>query len=207
MNLLNRLKERLLYNPYKAVARAKSVQMGDSKLAKSFRIRFDCPRHDLALTIGDNCLLRNHFVFESDRGRVTVGDGTFINSGTMVISRSSIAIGKSVTIAWGCVIYDHDSHSLFYQDRIADHDQQMKDLAQGNMLAHKNWMSVSSKPITIHDHVWLGFDVLVLKGVTIGEGAVIGARSVVTKDIPAWTVAAGNPAKVVKEIPHELRRL
>jgi galactoside O-acetyltransferase len=48
--------------------------------------------------------------------------------------------------------------------------------------------------------------VVVLKGVTIGEGAIVGARSVVTKDVPPWTIAAGNPARVVKEIPFELRK-
>ena len=181
--------------------------MGDSKLGSTFRVRFDLPREDLALRIGDRCLLRNHFVFESAGGRITVGDGVFINSGTMVISRSSIEIGNAVTIAWGCTIYDHDSHSMLYSDRVADHNQQLIDFSgNGNIITNKNWSTVSTAPIKICDYAWLGFDVLVLKGVTIGEGAVIGAKAVVTKDVPPWTIAAGNPARVVKEIPRELRR-
>ncbi len=57
-------------------------------------------------------------------------------------------------------------------------------------------------PIHIKDKVWIGFNVIILKGVTIGEGAVIAAASVVTKDIPDWSLAGGNPAKVIKELPH-----
>jgi galactoside O-acetyltransferase len=74
------------------------------------------------------------------------------------------------------------------------------------MVANKDWSKVATAPIRICDSAWLGFDVVVLKGVTIGEGAIVGARSVVTKDVPPWTIAAGNPARVVKEIPLGLRK-
>ena len=206
MNTLSRIKDRFFYDPYRAVARSGNVRMGNSQLGPSFRVRFDCQRDDLALQIGDRCLLMNQFVFESASGKITVGDGVFINGGSMLVSRSSIDIGNSVTIAWGCAIYDHDSHSISYLDRIADQDQQLLDFPNGNLVANKNWSNVRTAPIKICDYVWLGFDVVVLKGVTIGEGAIIGARSVVTHDVPAWTVAAGNPARVVKNIPVELQK-
>ncbi|WP_348260967.1 acyltransferase [Telmatobacter sp. DSM 110680] len=150
--------------------------------------------------------MHNEFIFESTRGEITVGDGVFINSGTKVISRSSIVIGDAVTIGWGCVIYDHNSHSISYLDRIADQDQQLIDFPRGNMVANKDWRSVAAEPIKICNYAWLGFDVVVLKGVTIGEGAIIGARAVVTKNVPPWTIAVGNPARVVKEIPIEFRK-
>ena len=207
MSFLGKVRDRLFYNPYRVVARSKNVAMGNSQLGRPFRVRFDCQREDVALSIGNRCLLNNTFVFESAGGKITVGDGVFINSGTMVISRSSVEIGSGVTIAWDCVIYDHDSHSLFYKDRIADHDQQLIDYPKGNMIANKDWSTVNTAPIKIHDNAWLGFGVVVLKGVTIGEGAIVGARAVVTKDVPPWTIVAGNPARVVKEIPRELRRL
>jgi acetyltransferase-like isoleucine patch superfamily enzyme len=200
------LTERLFYDPYRVVGRSKNVCMGKSQLGPSFRIRVDCQREDIALQIGDHCLLQNEFIFESTGGKTTVGDGVFINSGTKVISRSLIEIGNAVTIAWGCVIYDHDSHSMSYLDRIADHNQLLMDFSLGNMVANKDWSRVTTAPIRICDYVWLGFDVVVLKGVTIGEGAIVGARAVVTRDVPPWTIAAGNPARAVKEIPHELRK-
>jgi galactoside O-acetyltransferase len=188
------------------VAQSKNVRMGSSQLGRSFRFRFERPRDDVALEIGDRCLLQNHFIFESTSGKVTVGDGVFINGGTRLISRSAVSIGNWVTIAWNCTIYDHDSHSIFYADRIADQEQQLIDFRAGNMIANKDWNKVATAPIRICDYAWLGFDVVVLKGVTIGEGAIIGARSVVTRDVPPWTIAAGNPAGVVKEIPLELRK-
>lgn len=206
MDLLQRIRKRLFNDPYRIASKSKNIRIGNSQLGSGFDVRFDLPREDIALVIGERCILRNAFIFESDRGRITVGDGVFINSGTMVISRSSVEIGNSVTIAWGCVIYDHDSHSISYLDRIADQEQQLIDLPRGNLVANKNWDHVATAPIRICDHAWLGFDVVVLKGVTVGEGAIVGARSVVTHDVPAWTVAAGNPASVIKELPREIRK-
>ncbi len=60
-------------------------------------------------------------------------------------------------------------------------------------------------PVHVGDKSWIGFNSIVLKGVTIGEGAVVGAGSVVTKDVSAWTVVAGNPARVIREIPEDER--
>ena len=59
---------------------------------------------------------------------------------------------------------------------------------------------VNSAPIRIEDKVWIGMDALILKGVTIGEGSVVAARSVVTKDVPPYSLVAGNPARVVKSL-------
>ncbi|MGO9796463.1 MAG: acyltransferase [Terracidiphilus sp.] len=206
MRILKKIRDRLFYDPYRAVARSGNIRMGDSQLGPHFRVRFDLPREDLALQIGDRCLLFNEFAFESTEGKIMVGDGVFINAKTQVISRSSIEIGNGVTIGWGCTIYDHNSHSTSYLDRIADQNQQLIDFPLGNMVANKDWNNVASAPIKICDDAWLGFDVVVLKGVTVGEGAIVGARAVVTKDVPPWTIAAGNPARVVKEIPLELRK-
>jgi acetyltransferase-like isoleucine patch superfamily enzyme len=206
MRLLAGFRRRLPRNPNRAVSLNKNVRMGNSQLGAGFGVRLDVPRDDVALVIGDRCILMNQFVFESDRGKITVGNGVFINGGTRIISRSCVEIGNNVTIAWGCVIYDHNSHSISYLDRVKDQDQQLIDFPTGSLAAHKDWTKVATAPIKICDHAWLGFDVVVLKGVTIGEGAIIGARSVVTKDVPAWTIAAGNPARVVKEIPPEFRK-
>lgn len=86
-------------------------------------------------------------------------------------------------------------------ERRKDIDDELADLrSKQNMIAHKNWDVVKSKPIKICDDAWIGMNCIILKGVTIGEGAIVGAGSVVTKDVPAWTVVAGNPAKVVKTL-------
>ena len=64
---------------------------------------------------------------------------------------------------------------------------------------------VIRKPIVIKDKAWIGFNSIILKGVTIGEGAIVGAGSVVTKDVPPYTIVAGNPARIVREIPENER--
>lgn len=106
-------------------------------------------------------------------GQLTIGDRTYINAGTMVFARTSVAIGSGCAISWGCEIIDDDFHGI--------------EAAES-----------TSKPIIIGDNVWIGSHSSVLKGVTIGDGAIIGSRAVVTRDIPPRTLAVGCPAKVVK---------
>lgn len=172
-------------------------------LSGSFNIRLDNPiSNKIYLKIGRDCIIGGNFIFESEEGDISVGNHTYIGGSTF-ISRKSINIGNNVTIAWGCTIYDHDSHSLDYFKRRKDIDDELKDIKSGvSFIKNKDWDCVNSKPIIIKDDVWIGMNVIILKGVTIGEGAIVGAGSVVTKDVPAWTVVAGNPAKVVKQIEH-----
>lgn len=205
LRLITKAAKLFFYCPYRKLRKDPFISLGSSILGKSFNVCYRVPRVNKSMTIGDRCILLNENIFESNEGFISIGHGTFINSGTKIISRSSVTIGNNVTIAWGCMIYDHDSHSLDYRDRIADQGQQLDDWHRGNFIANKNWKTVNSKPIVIGDNAWLGFEVVVLKGVTIGKGAIIGAKSVVTHDIPAWSVAAGNPAKVVKYIPEHMR--
>jgi len=201
IQILRKALRHIFYSPTRAVKNDRWVKAGKSHFGRSFRIDYRVPRCSPSMDIGNDCILQNDNIFESEEGFIKIGDGTFINAGTRLISRSSITIGKNVTIAWGCVVYDHDSHSLNYLDRIQDIRQQLMDWPSGNVIANKSWESVNSKPIRIEDYAWLGFDVVILKGVTVGEGAIVGARSVVTKDIPAWSVAVGNPARVIKYLP------
>ncbi len=167
----------------------------------SFSIDLRHPKkNSIYLEIGNNCIINGSFVFETETGKVCIGERCHIGNSTF-ISKSKIEIGNDVTIAWGCTIYDHDSHSIYWDERKNDTVQEYKDTLQFNdEIYNKNWSVVNTKPITIKDKVWIGMNVIILKGVTVGEGAVIGAGSVVTQDVPAWSVVAGNPAKVVKRI-------
>ena len=126
----------------------------------------------------------------------------------MLISYAGITLGDDVTIAWNCTIYDHDSHPLSWEFRKNDTLQEIVDFkATGNAIARKDWSQVASCPIVNEDRVWIGLGVTVLKGVRIGEGAVIGAGSVVTRDIPPYCVAAGNPKKIKKMLNKPKDRL
>ncbi|HVA99460.1 MAG TPA: acyltransferase [Bacteroidia bacterium] len=171
-------------------------------MLKNSSIRFDVAEkieNRKYVKIGGKGIINANFIFESEKGEVIIGDNVHLG-GVTFISRTKIEIQNDVTMAWGITIYDHNSHSIYWEERKNDNVQCYQDYlnCNGNNVVNKNWENVQSKPICIKSKVWIGFNVIILKGVTIGEGAVIGAGSVVTKDIPAWTVAAGNPAVVVK---------
>ena len=189
--ILGRRKSNAFFNKY--------VELGNS-INRGINIRLDNPINKKYLFVGDECIINGNFVFESVDGQISLGNHTFIGGSTF-ISHSKIEIGDNVTIAWGCTIYDHNSHSLDYLARRKDIDDQLDDIRNGrNFIANKDWAGVKSAPIKICDDAWIGMNVIILKGVTVGEGAVVGAGSVVTKDVPAWTVVAGNPARVIKTL-------
>ncbi|SHG28853.1 Acetyltransferase (isoleucine patch superfamily) [Flavobacterium fluvii] len=117
-------------------------------------------------------------------GKLDIGNNVGM-SATAIICKTKIQIGSNVLIGGNTVIYDTDFHSLNYESR--------KNLNQDRIDA-------KSKPVIISDNVFIGAHTTILKGVTIGEGSIIGACSVVTKDIPQNEIWAGNPAKFIKLI-------
>jgi acetyltransferase-like isoleucine patch superfamily enzyme len=111
-----------------------------------------------------------------------IGDDVFVNQGTTVHASQYVRIGSHVRVGDVCAIYDTSFHEV--------------DPGEG----------VEVAPVAIGDNVWLARGVVVLPGATIGEGTVVGANSVVAGDIPPWVVAAGQPARVLREIRTRGRR-
>ena len=101
-------------------------------------------------------------------------------------------------IAWGCTVIDNDSHSLCSLERSNDVINWKKGIEENKIGYYKSWDNVKHAPIIINDKAWIGFNSIILKGVSIGKGAVIGAGSVVTRDIPDFAVVGGNPAQIIK---------
>lgn len=182
-------------------ALAKYAAIGkDTILTREFELNLFRPKNKQYLKVGEKSYLSCKVNFESEEGFVKIGNYCYIGPSTL-ISRSGITIEDYVTIAWGGYIYDHDSHSLDYRERMLDNERQMEDALNGRLfIQSKDWSVVNSKPIVIRKNAWIGMNVIILKGVEIGEGAIVGAGSVVTKDVPAWTVVAGNPARVIKAL-------
>lgn len=143
------------------------------------------------LHIGINSIVEGYLLFDKPEASIFIGDRTFIG-GSTIISADKIIIGSDILISWGCYIVDHNSHSIKYSERSLD--------VVNWGIGKKDWNNVISSPIVIHDKAWIGFNSIILKGVTIGEGAIVGAGSVVTKDVPPWSIVAGNPAKLVREL-------
>jgi acetyltransferase-like isoleucine patch superfamily enzyme len=126
------------------------------------------------------------------KGRCTIGDYTLLN-GALLMCEEEITIGNYCLISWNVGIADSDFHPL-------DPVERKKDVMVLNPYTPGPRPQIRTAPVRIGDNVWIGMNAVVLKGVTIGENSVVGAGAVVTRDVPANVVVAGNPAKVVKEL-------
>ena len=170
------------------LGRRLSLSVGRRSKVAVYKIR---AAGDNQLKVGDDCLLSCTISFDRSGATVTIGDRCFIGKSHIVSSRD-VTFGNDIMVSWGATFVDHNSHSIAWQERAQD----VVDWAQGK----KKWDVVDSAPIRVGDRAWIGFNAIVLKGVTIGEGAIVAAGAVVTKDVPPYTVVAGNPAIVIREL-------
>lgn len=138
------------------------------------------------ITLADNAQLTLHgdvILYEgvgvriTEGARLSIGDHTYINRSASIDCTQEITIGDYCAISDNVQILDSDFHPITYNGET----------------------STMSKPVHIGNHVWIGRSAIILKGVTIGDGAIVGAGSVVTRDVPARCLVAGNPAKVIRE--------
>ena len=104
---------------------------------------------------------------------VRIGDGTFLNRNTEIVSLGSVTVGRDCKIARDVIVMDSDQHEL----------------PGGGLVV---------APVVIEDRVWIGARAMVLKGVRIGHDSVIGAGAIVTKNVPPFSVAVGQPARVIR---------
>lgn len=146
------------------------------------------------VAIGEGSIVSARLCADRPESEIRIGARTFIGRST-IICAESVTIGDDVLISWGCQIVDHDSHALLWRDRASD----VRDWHGGA----KDWSTVPVAPVVIGNRVWIGFNALVLKGVHVGDGAVIAAGSVVTRDVPANSLVGGNPARVIRELVDE----
>jgi acetyltransferase-like isoleucine patch superfamily enzyme len=158
---------------------------------RGVRVRPGCK-----LEIGAGSIVEASLVAERDGAAIVIGRNSFIGS-SLIASAARVELGDDVLISWGCTITDHNSHAIGWEQR----KQDIRDWYYGK----KDWTHVEIKQVKIGNKSWLGLNVIILKGVEIGEGAVVAAGSVVVKNVPAWTIVGGNPAKVIREIAIEER--
>lgn len=132
--------------------------------------------------------------------RVQVGDFTLMN-GSRIICDSEISIGDYCLISWNTVLMDT------YRAPLSPAMRRSLLQQMAGHPARRVEPAEQACPIAIGNCVWIGFDSVVLPGVTIGDGAIVGARSVVTSDVPPYAVVAGNPARVIRQLdPKSSRR-
>lgn len=161
---------RILGMPIIQRHRRSTITLGDGVTLRSWRF--------------SNPLAPNHPVVLATRtaqARIQIGDDCGFTGGA-IVAAERIQIGCRVLVGANCTITDTDFHPLEAAVR-------QQDILAG---AHR--------PVVIEDDVFIGMNCLILKGVTLGRGSVVGAGSVVTKDVPAGVIVAGNPARVIRPI-------
>jgi acetyltransferase-like isoleucine patch superfamily enzyme len=170
---------RSLPNPYIARLRgerfARRYHAGAPGLRVYGAIRVSQPQPGTRLLIGRGVQLYGgvEFYLDAPGATITLGDRTYLNRRAAIMCKEAVTIGSGCAISWEVNILDTDYHGLVGEP--------------------------ATRPVTIRDGVWIGCRATILKGVVIGEGAVIAAGSVVTKDVAAETVVGGNPARVIRD--------
>jgi len=141
--------------------------------------------------LGDDVRLSGNFAISSgrifDEPEFRVGNRSFIGAGCIFSVARSITIGDDVLIAGGCTLSDYSAHPLDPEKRIAGEQVDPEDV----------------RPVRIENKAWLGRGATILPGVTIGEGAVVGAATVVTKDVPPGCICVGNPGRLLSRSVYE----
>ena len=130
------------------------------------------------ITLGEGVWVQDAAVINANRGQVTLGDRSWLGPFCLVYGNGGVTIGANVLVA---------AHTTI---NTVSHESARCDIPI-------NDQPVLTDPVVIEDDVWIGLNAVILQGVTIGRGAIVGAGAVVTKSIPAWSIAMGVPAKVV----------
>lgn len=168
-----------------------NVRLGDNTLVTGdFAFKRFHSREPDALVVGAHCTMEGvHFAL-GERGRMTIGDYCYFTN-AVLLCELEVRIGNYVLISWNATIADTDFHPIAPAERIADA------IACSPLGKDRPRPPVSRAPVVIEDDVWIGPNVTILKGVRIGRGCVIEAGALLTRDVPAGSRVAGNPAHVI----------
>ena len=184
---------RILFSKYKYFTLSKKSILGESiYLSKHSCISIleGSTRKDIV--IHDNVMMCGK-LYSQGGGKITLEEYSSIRHNSQIWCSNSIHIGKYVIISDHVVISDNNSHPI-------EPSKRKEMILSGWSTKLWKWSNSNSAKVTIKDNVWIGKDVKILKGVTIGKNSIVAIGSVVTKDIPANAIVAGNPAVIVKDI-------
>lgn len=170
------------------------VQRGEGTNFYEESTVFNYQNNPQKIRIGKNSHIRGELLLFNYGGEIIIGNNVFIGAGSKIWSGEQITIGDSVLISHNVNISDTTAHEPDYLERATG----FRDLINKGHPNEKG--SIQTIPIHIGDYAWINFNSIILKGVTIGKGAIVAAGSVVTRDVPDFVLVAGNPAAVVKQL-------
>lgn len=160
------------------------------KIGRHFSVKLYYGSKKEDIVIGDHCDLYGNLSTQSG-GKIIVGDWVRIGANVRIKSVESVVLGDNVIISEGVTITDNNTHPTH---PVFNH---IRSCRPETSTMHR-WIYSAHKPVIIGNNCWIAEFSRVCKGVTIGENSIVGANSVVTKDVPPNSIAVGNPAKVVK---------
>ena len=177
-----------MWDPFWALARLRTNDVHKTARISPFRVRGS---KGGLLSVGEKSIVHARLFYERPGAVIKIGARTYIGRST-IISSDGVIVGDDVLISWDVTIVDHDSHPISFEDRRDD----VLRWYEGN----KDWTLVPHEKVKIGNRVWIGFGATILKGVEIGEEAVVAAQSVVTKSVASREVVAGNPARLIRTL-------
>lgn len=177
--------------------RATCVLGQDARLQASARIR-NIRGQSQSIRIGSHSHVAGELLVFAHGGEISLGEWCYIGEGARIWSSCRVEIGDRVLISHNVNIFDSLTHPL----QAGARHEQFKAILQSG---HPHQIDLGEQAVSIGNDVWIGAGAIILRGVTLGEGAIIGAGAVVTADVPAFTIAAGNPASVVRELEQHER--
>lgn len=164
------------------------LSIGQSSTIRLYRI---APKPACKLAVGQDCIINARISFDRAGASFRCGDRCYVGASHFVVAHE-ISLGNDVIVSWNVTIVDHNSHAVSWDGRAND----VIDWGAGA----KDWRHVKIAPVRIEDKVWIGFNAIILKGLTIGEGAIVAAGSVVSKDVAPYTLVGGNPAVFIRTL-------
>jgi acetyltransferase-like isoleucine patch superfamily enzyme len=172
----------------------------------SCEVRYRPHQSAICVRIGDNSRIFGALSILRRGAQIRIGKGSLLDA-ALLIAADSIDIGDDVVIDASVTFMDNDSHSVVWEERCDDVLQCGRDWIAHptDFIRNKDWSNVRVGAIKVQDRAWIGFNSTILKGVTIGEGAVVLPGSHVIRDVPAYTVVGGNPAAIKSELSKKER--
>lgn len=149
--------------------------------------------------IGDRVRFSKAIVICKEGAHFSIGDYSVLQNGVSIRCAESVTIGDFVAITENVMIIDNNTHAIGV-DNWVRHRVRVAPGGPGYPGLGNGWEDSEKAPVIIEDAVWVGSGARILKGVTVGEGAIVASNAVVTKDVEPYTIVAGNPAKTVKKL-------
>ncbi len=165
-----------------------------AEIGKNTKIkgRIECRHPSAIINIGEDSLVTGVLVAEVANSQLIIGNRVFIGGHSLIDCLGKITIEDDVLISYQVIIMDSDNHSIRASERVGDLKRWQNQ--------QYDWKHIQSAPVVIRSKAWIGARAIITKGVEIGEGAIVAAGSVVTKNVPSYTIVGGNPARVIREL-------